>query len=148
VNEANNGGLGNIEFKCADVTTLQLPPASCDTIFINWLLMYLNDDEVSAFAHNALRWLSPGGHLFFRESCRQQSGSAKRTFNPTHYRDPERYDEIFKSAAAPGHKLSLRRQESSQTYIKHKGNPNQIIWLWQKEALADPRSSGPRGSLS
>ncbi len=47
-NEEVNGHYKNTEFKCADVTALDLkiPEASADIVFSNWLLMYLSDDEV------------------------------------------------------------------------------------------------------
>ena len=88
----------NLARSCADVTTLELPAGSIDVIFINWLLMYLGDAEVEAFASKALQWLTPGGRIFFRESCLQQSGTKARAFNPTHYRDPAQYTKIFVGA--------------------------------------------------
>lgn len=47
-NEEVNGHYKNTEFKCADVTALDLkiPEASADIVFSNWLLMYLSDHEV------------------------------------------------------------------------------------------------------
>jgi phosphoethanolamine N-methyltransferase len=39
-----------------------------------------------------------GGTIFFRESCFRQSGDAKRSNNPTHYRNPRNYFAIFDSA--------------------------------------------------
>jgi len=139
-NAKTNGHLGNVRFLCADVTTLEQPAGSYDIIFINWLLMYLGDQEVEAFAKNALRWLAPGGHLFFRESCLQQSGSKARAFNPTHYRAPEQYTRIFEEAEeGPGAQscFRLQRLQRSQTYAEHKGNPNQLTWLWKKVPLVN-----------
>jgi len=152
-NEAAHAHLRNVDFHCADVTTLEVRDGSVDVIFINWLLMYLGDAEVEAFASNALRWLAPGGHIFFRESCLQQSGSKARAFNPTHYRDPEEYTQIFANAgarqAADGEPAAmsaiafhLERAHSSQTYIKEKGNANQLTWLWQKR-LVPAESAAP-----
>jgi len=40
-----------------DATELELPAASFDIVFSNWLLMYLSDDEVSKLATDALRWV-------------------------------------------------------------------------------------------
>jgi hypothetical protein len=40
-------------------------------------------------AANALKWVKPGGSVFFRESCFHQSGNVKRSFNPTQYRHPK-----------------------------------------------------------
>lgn len=140
-NAAAHGHLGNTHFICADVTTLDQPAGSYDVIFINWLLMYLGDNEVKAFARNALKWLAPGGHIFFRESCLQQSGTKKRDFNPTNYRDPRQYDEIFEEVTCDAYPVGccfrLVRKQASQTYLKVKGNPNQLTWLWQKVELTN-----------
>ena len=46
-NESSHRHLGNTSFVCADVTKLEQPEGSVDVIFINWLLMYLGDDEVA-----------------------------------------------------------------------------------------------------
>jgi phosphoethanolamine N-methyltransferase len=40
-----------------DVTCLQLPPASYDVVFTNWLLMYLSDEEVEDLAQRMLTWV-------------------------------------------------------------------------------------------
>ena len=40
-----------------DATELELPAASFDVVFSNWLLMYLSDDEVSKLAADALCWV-------------------------------------------------------------------------------------------
>lgn len=48
---------------------------SIDFIFSNWLLMYLNDEELQSFVEKMLGWLRPGGFLFFRESCYHRSGN-------------------------------------------------------------------------
>ena len=94
--------------------------------------------QVKAFANNALRWLAPGGHLFFRESCLQQSGTKKREFNPTQYRAPAQYDEYFDEVDSwPGFAFTVVRKQASQTYLEHKGNPNQLTWLWQKQPLSN-----------
>ena len=92
---------GVVDFLVADVVLMDCPPASYDVVFSNWLLMYLSDSEVEAFARKALKWLAPGGVLFFRESCFRQSGDkARGGFNPTHYRNPRDYFAAFDGAAA------------------------------------------------
>lgn len=48
-NEEINGDIyKNITFMCADVTSpeLKIEDNSIDIVFSNWLLMYLNDEEV------------------------------------------------------------------------------------------------------
>jgi len=136
--EANNRH-GNLQCLCADVTVLEQRPRSHDLVFSNWLLMYLSDEEVQRFATNAMLWLKPGGSLFFRESCFRQSGNAARNINPTQYRRPGAYTDIFSAVTAvedgTKYTFELRRMQPVQTYIKHKGNDGQICWLWTKVAL-------------
>ena len=48
-----------MKWRAADATELELPAASFDVVFSNWLLMYLSDDEVSKLASDALRWVRP-----------------------------------------------------------------------------------------
>lgn len=47
---------------------------SFDIVFSNWLFMYFSDEETEALLQKSLSWLSPGGTLFFRESCFHSSG--------------------------------------------------------------------------
>lgn len=91
-----NGHYDNIDFKCADVTSpdLDIASGSADLVFSNWLLMYLSDEEVAALVTHVMKWLRPGGHVFFRESCFHQSGDHKRKNNPTHYRQPSAYTKV------------------------------------------------------
>lgn len=92
-----HGHYGNIDFKCADVTSpdLDIASGSADLVFSNWLLMYLSDEEVAALTTRIMKWLRPGGHIFFRESCFHQSGDHKRKNNPTHYRQPSQYTKVL-----------------------------------------------------
>jgi phosphoethanolamine N-methyltransferase len=88
-NKETNGHRKNVNFVQKDVTTLEYSDNSFDLIFSCWILMYLTDPEVSAFAANALKWLEVGGHFFFRESCFWQSGvygchTCKGTHTHTH----------------------------------------------------------------
>ena len=46
-----------MKWRAADATELELPAASFDVVFSNWLLMYLSDAEVSKLASDALRWV-------------------------------------------------------------------------------------------
>ena len=40
-----------------DATELDLEEDSADVVFSNWLLMYLDDDEVADLASDALAWV-------------------------------------------------------------------------------------------
>ncbi|KAK6466352.1 phosphoethanolamine N-methyltransferase 3 isoform X2 [Huso huso] len=139
-NKEDNGHHGNAEFIQADATQLDFPENSFDLVFSNWLFMYLSDTELLSLAGRMLDWLSPGGYLFFRESCFHQSGDNNRSFNPTLYRSPSQYNHLLTSVvrddpasgASQGSGFEIVMNKSVQTYIKMKKNQNQLCWLLQK----------------
>ncbi|KAL8604014.1 hypothetical protein ACOMHN_039058 [Nucella lapillus] len=136
-NEQTNKHFGNVEFLCADVTRLTREKESADLIFSNWLLMYLENDEVQQLLTKLLTWLAPGGYLFIRESCRHASGDKKRGHNPTQYRDPALYEAFLSSVTIPVDEknvfgFDMVLSKAVETYIKHKNNSNQVVWLVQK----------------
>ncbi|XP_039510903.1 phosphoethanolamine methyltransferase isoform X3 [Pimephales promelas] len=139
-NREENGHLGNAEFIQADVTKLDFPKHSFDLVFSNWLLMYLSDQELKSLVEKFLKWLRPGGYLFFRESCFHQSGDSKRDFNPTHYRTPAHYNHLMSSVLLEEsektekkcHGFDMVLNKTVQTYVKMKKNQNQLCWLMQK----------------
>ena len=132
-NERIHACLGNTSFEAADVMAMEFAPSSYDFVFTNWLFMYLNDAELSALAPRLLRSLTPGGRLFFRESCNKQSGDRSRAFNPSHYRTADHYTQLFESVVeAGGARLELESHGSVKTYVELKGNPNQIYWMWRR----------------
>ncbi|KAJ0989214.1 hypothetical protein J5N97_007570 [Dioscorea zingiberensis] len=146
-NESVNGHFANASFMCADVTSpeLKIEDESVDLIFSNWLLMYLSDIEVENLAERMVKWLKVGGYLFFRESCFHQSGDCKRKSNPTHYREPRFYTQVFKNChtgniSSDSFELSLITCKCIGAYARNKKNQNQICWLFQKV-----RSTGDRG---
>ncbi|CAO2818129.1 unnamed protein product [Amaranthus hypochondriacus] len=145
-NENLNGHFKNVKFMCADVTSpsLNISPNSVDLIFSNWLLMYLSDKEVENLVGRMLKWLKPGGYIFFRESCFHQSGDHKRKSNPTHYREPRFYTKIFKEChmrdeSGNSYELSLIGCKCIGAYVRNKKNQNQISWLWQKVDSEDDK---------
>ncbi|TYZ59744.1 hypothetical protein PybrP1_009819 [[Pythium] brassicae (nom. inval.)] len=136
-NAKTNGHLGNITFLCQDVVHMEAEPNSFDVIFSNWIFMYLSDDEVKAFAQKAVKWLRPGGKLFFRESCFRQSGDVKRGINPTNYRHPSFYVSAFGSvvseeAAGGVGFLNLDSSSSVAVYRRVKKNNGQVCFNYTK----------------
>ncbi|GAA0185907.1 methyltransferase [Lithospermum erythrorhizon] len=145
-NAAINGHYKNVKFMCADVTSpeLNFSTESMDIIFSNWLLMYLSDEEVEDLAKRMVKWLKPGGCIFFRESCFHQSGDHKRKNNPTHYREPRFYTKIFKECFwqddyGKSYELSLIGCKCIGAYVKNKKNQNQICWIWKKVSSEDDK---------
>lgn len=58
-----NQRFQNVQWAAEDATQMQLPPDSADVVFSNWLLMYLNDAEVSKLAADSILWVrAPVGH--------------------------------------------------------------------------------------
>jgi SAM-dependent methyltransferase len=134
-NRSLNAANTRVQVLCQDATTLQFPHDRFDFIFSNWLLMYLSDDEVNSFFRNSIKWLKPGGSLFFRESCMHKSGDVARSFNPSRYRHP---DEYFRAAADAGDGESgfnCLDHGRISTYVTVKNNPNQFYWTLKKCSL-------------
>ena len=151
-NEVQNNHYGNIDFRCADATLLELPSGSLDVIFSNWLLMYLSDEEVEKLALNMLKWLGDDGLVFFRESCFRQSGDRSRASNPTHYRNPREYFRIFDGVSVKRDDGKYERFElvcckSVDTYVRVKQNQNQVCWKWRKVLSDSPGSKDLRHFL-
>lgn len=146
-NIAMNGHLGNIDFRCQDVCELECEPHSFDVIFSNWIFMYLDDEEVKRFAQKAVKWLRPGGKIFFRESCFRQSGDVKRGANPTHYRHPSFYVSAFGSVISEesnGKEVGFLQLESSSSisvYRKIKKNNGQVCFSYVKQVKEGSRES-------
>ncbi|KAE8900750.1 Phosphoethanolamine [Phytophthora fragariae] len=137
VNADNNGHLGNVKFLCKDVVNLEAEPNSFDVIFSNWIFMYMEDEEVKEFAKKAIRWLRPGGKLFFRESCFKQSGDFKRGANPTRYRHPAFYIGAFSSVISKEDNgdlgyFNLESSGSVAVYRKIKKNNGQVFFSYSK----------------
>ncbi|CAE8638306.1 unnamed protein product, partial [Polarella glacialis] len=90
-----------------------------------------------------LKWLRPGGHLFFRESCFHSSGDTLRRFNPTRYRDPLAYSEMFgRAVLGDGSRFQLLATNCVESYAQLKGNVHQIYFRYTKLCrLASDRRS-------
>lgn len=146
-NRENNAHHNNIDYRCVDVTKLDLPYNSVDLIFTNWLFMYLDDQELRELLYKMLGWLRPGGALFFRESCFHRSGSRSRDgINPTQYRHPDDYRNLLETVkndnGLPVSTFQFIYQKQVQTYVEMKNNPNQICWLARKNQNHDEESRG------
>ncbi|TDH69061.1 hypothetical protein CCR75_004913 [Bremia lactucae] len=136
-NLATNSHMANVTFLHKDVVTLEAESNSLDVIFSNWLFMYLSDDEVHQFAQKAIKWLRPGGQLFFRESCFRQSGDVERSTNPTQYRHPSFYIGAFGSvisneANGTMEYFNLESSGSVAVYRKIKKNNGQVFFRYSK----------------
>jgi phosphoethanolamine N-methyltransferase len=110
---------------CNDIMEAEFAPASFDHIFINWLLMYLQDEDLPVLAQRLNSWLSPGGTIFLRESC-ISSSNPNAPHPHTHYRNPEVYEELFAET------FTITRKGNVKIYEQQYNNPNQKWWLFTK----------------
>lgn len=138
-NEKDSRFLGNVQCYCADVLEWTYPPAKYDFVFSNWLMMYMDDSDVSAFLSKIHRCLRPDGRVFLRESCRYptrgQRQPAGRANSPvqdvvdvTEYREPECYIDAFADAG-----FIPVAEGNIKLYEKRYGNKNQLYWILKKQ---------------
>ena len=74
---AANGGLGNVSTQVADLSELQLPPASADLIVSSYALHHLSHADKRALAVRAAAWLRPGGRLVIADMMFGRGGSQR-----------------------------------------------------------------------
>jgi phosphoethanolamine N-methyltransferase len=61
--------FNNTSYYCTDVMDLEFEDVSFDFVFINWLFMYLDDQQVALLRDRIKRWTRSEAMVFFRESC-------------------------------------------------------------------------------
>jgi len=92
--------------------------------------MFLEDAEVEDLLYRIKQWMKPGAYLFVREICYHKSGIEHNFVDPSHYRNPDYYDTLFKS-------LSLKIELNDFIRIFHEifNAKNQIFWLVKKPLI-------------
>ena len=126
-NRQVNSQFNNISYHCSDVMKLDFEPGSFDFIFMNWLLMYLDEEEIAILRDKVRGWLRAEGMVFFRESCFVgASGRAYKSDEITRYRSDVQYMELFEDG------FTLRHRGNVKVYEQRFGNPHQHYWLYQR----------------
>jgi ubiquinone/menaquinone biosynthesis C-methylase UbiE len=74
---AANDGLRNVSTRVADLTDLELPPASADLIVSSYALHHLLDPDKRALVSRATEWLRPGGRLVIADMMFGRGGSRR-----------------------------------------------------------------------
>jgi phosphoethanolamine N-methyltransferase len=125
-NRKDHSDFTNIDYICSDAMQLQLPASSFDFIFIHWLLMYLEDEQMKLLVQSIHRWLKPQGELFFRESCAvvRTESSAKGYY--AHYRSLAEYDALVKK------RFTLLKEGHVKAYVYAFADPMQCYWHCRK----------------
>ncbi len=124
-NQKDHADFSNVAYICSDVMKLDFEESSFDFVFLHWLLMYLEDDQMKLLFDRIHSWLKPQGELFFRESCR-----VKRIKNTTdgyyaHYRTLFEYDQLVKD-------FTLVKEGHIQAYVHAFADPLQCYWHCKK----------------
>ena len=126
-NRQVNSQFNNISYHCSDVMALDFEPGSFDFIFMNWLLMYLDDENIALLRDKVRGWLRAGGMVFYRESCFVgASGRACESDEITRYRSDVQYTKLFDDG------FTLRHRGKVKVYEQRFGNPHQHYWLYQR----------------
>lgn len=114
----------NIEWLCSDVMDASFQGGQFDMIFISWLFMYLDQEEVTLLIKRLQSWLKPGGHLFFRESCNAFTHFKWKNGYYVHYRSALDYDRMFVG-------WTLLKQGTIRAYEDLQADPFKCFWLYR-----------------
>ena len=119
--------FNNVSYCCVDVMDVAFEPESFDFVFINWLFMYLDDQQMLLLRDKIRQWTRIGGYVFFRESCsRGAFGGLYSGDNPTRYRLDSEYTRLFDDG------FELIRQGVVKVYEERFNRANQCYWLFQR----------------
>ncbi len=141
-NSVRSQAFENVECYCADVVEWAYPSAKYDFVFSNWLMMYMDDADVSRFLSKIHHCLKPGGLVFLRESCRHPARGERQpvdgirsaiqdVVNVTEYREPGFYVDAFADAGfVPVSEGNIR------LYEERYGNKDQLFWILKRHLPA------------
>ena len=127
-NRQANSQFNNISYHCSDVMQLDFEPGSFDFIFMNWLLMYLDDSQMILLRDRIRQWLRVGGTVFLRESCFvvAAAGRPSSKNNPTRYRSASQYTRLFEDH------FTLLHRGNVKVYEQRFNNRSQCYWLFRQ----------------
>ena len=125
-NKHDHADLTNVDYICSDAMQLDFAESSFDFIFIHWLFMYLEDDQMRLLIQRIHRWLKPQGELFFRESCAVTRITNTQNGYFAHYRTLAEYDESIK-------KFTLLKEGHIKAYVHEFADPLQCYWHCRKD---------------
>jgi len=124
-NQETHQYLTNITYRIDNVMDLDCNKETYDLIFINWLFMYLSDEDTSLLIERLAKWLSKSGILFLRESCyhigRYTSGKYTAIYRPI-----DEYSSLLKKH------FHINKHDIVFCYFIHRKLINQHFWLCQK----------------
>lgn len=128
-NQKQHSSFNNISYYPGDAVALVRSEwdSFFDFVFINWLFMYLSDEECVALIGKLNSWMRVGASLFSRESCDFSVSGRIQGICAT-YRSAEKYEAIFCSYG-----FQLLSSGNIKVYQRAYKNPNQRWWMWRKQ---------------
>jgi phosphoethanolamine N-methyltransferase len=132
-NQQDHADLSIVTYICSDVMKLEFEVSSFDFVFLHWLLMYLEDDQIKILFDRIQRWLKPSGELFFRESCRVKRIKNTKDGYYAHYRTLAEYDELVED-------FTLLKEGHIQAYVHAFADPLQCYWHCKKKLITNVKS--------
>ena len=124
-NKKRNSEFNNIKYIQNDVMSFKFKENQYDLIFINWLMMYLEDEDLLVLKKHLLNSLKPNGYLFFRESCFYEKKTKKNNYY-ANYRPINFYSNLFKN------QFKLLKEGNIIFYVFFGRDMYQYFWLYQK----------------
>ena len=124
-NQHDHADLTNVTYICSDVMDLKFEASSFDFVFLHWLLIYLEDDQMELLIERIHNWLKPHGELFFRESCAVRRIKNTKDGYYAHYRTLSEYDLLIKN-------FTLLKEGHIQAYVHAFADPLQSYWHCKK----------------
>jgi len=125
-NRETHKQFSNITFELSNVMDLSFQEKTFDLIFINWLFMYLSDEEVPLLLERMHKWLKKGGTLLFRESTHHTERHVFGKYEAT-YRYIDEYTDLAKK------QFHVVNHDIVMTYFLHQKSTNQHYWRCQKD---------------
>ncbi|PIK59019.1 hypothetical protein BSL78_04046 [Apostichopus japonicus] len=129
------GGIGRF--------TSQIATQSSHVTTVDFMESFIQKNRDLNKDHNNIEFITADVTKLEMEKGRQR----KRQFNPSKYRSPELYNNLFQSVSVPGTGktpwgFDVCFSQSLQSYIKLKNNRNQICWLMEKTPRSDEGNHG------
>jgi len=129
-NRKTTAHFNNVSYYVADVMSLEFEPESFDFVFMNWLLMYLDDQQIVLLRNRIRQWLQVGGTLFVRESCLWEGSTpGSLRSNPARYRPDIHYTSLFEND------FRLLHQGTVRAYEQRFNDPSQCYWLFRRDRV-------------
>ncbi|MDM8558238.1 methyltransferase domain-containing protein [Candidatus Parabeggiatoa sp. HSG14] len=122
--------LTHVEYLAQNIMLTSFNNGEIDLIFGNWILQYLEDQEVEILLGKIHNWLKKGSIAFFREGIKTnfEGRVPSKSQNPAIFRNNANlYNEWFLKA-----NFDIIDQGYIQTYKIIFNNPNQHYWILKK----------------